>query len=408
MGPGLLATVKSKADRTAQWAAIALGFSIPLSVALDNVLLVLVVAGWLASGAWRAKRDAIRANGVALAALALFGLLLAGTLYGDRNPGDARATLLKYVDLLWIPVLIWTFRDATTRMRALYALAISLAVVAVASYLIMLGVVPKTAFLSGDASYPVVFKTRQTHGLLMAFGAFLYVHLAHVAGTARMRVLWLVLAVLAVANGTLVIQGATGYLVLGMLALYFGYGLRGWRGLVLAASVVSVLAIALVLVPGPFQQRVAQIRSQISQWQPGVPDVYSSVGTRLEFYRLTFAIVQDHPTFGSGTGSFPKAYADKTRGAVALPTRNPHSEYLHVMVQLGLAGLAVLLYLFWTQWRLAPRLATPLEWHLARGLVLTMAVGCLFNSWLLDHTEGLLYAWLSGLLFGGLKSPEDR
>ena len=228
MGPGLLATVKSTADRTAQWAAIALGFSIPISVALDNVLLVLVVAGWLASGAWREKRDAIRGNGVALAALALFGLLLAGTLYGERNPGDARATLLKYADLLWIPVLIWMFRDATARMRALYALAFSLAVVMVASYLIMLGVVPTTTFLSGDASYPVVFKTRQTHGLLMAFGAFLYVHLARVAGTPRMRVLWLVLAVLAAANGTLVIQGATGYLVLGMLALYFGYALKGW------------------------------------------------------------------------------------------------------------------------------------------------------------------------------------
>jgi uncharacterized membrane protein YccC len=44
-------------------------------------------------------------------------------------------------------------------------------------------------------------------------------------------------------------------------------------------------------------------------------------------------------------------------------------------------------------------LATPLSRHLARGLILTIAVGCLFNSWLMDHTEGLLYAWLTGLLF---------
>jgi O-antigen ligase len=110
---------------------------------------------------------------------------------------------------------------------------------------------------------------------------------------------------------------------------------------------------------------------------------------------------------GHGTGSFTRAYAEKTKGQQALPTRNPHNEYLLIMVQLGLVGLAVLLYLFWTQWRLAPRLATPLEWHLARGLVLAMAVGCLFNSWLLDHTEGLLYAWLTGLLLAGL-NPVSR
>lgn len=405
MGPGLLATVKSKADRTAQWAAIALGFSIPLSVALDNVLLLVVLAGWLASGAWAAKWDAIRGNRMALAALALFGLLLVGTLYGERNPGDAPFHLAKYLDLLFIPVFAFVLREEPARRRAIYALAAGLVVVLVLSYLIRFGVIPRTDIFAGDTSQPVVLKTRQTHNLLMALGAFLFVQLALAASTRRLRLIWAALALLAAANVTLVVQGATGYLVLGMLALYFGYAWRGWRGLIAATGVAAVLTTALVVVPGPFQQRVAQIRSEISQWQPGAPNLYSSVGTRLEFYRLTLAIVRDRPLLGSGTGSFPKAYADKTRGQSALPSRNPHNEYLLIMVQLGLVGLAVLLYLFWMQWRLAPRLATPLEWHLARGLVLTMAMGCLFNSWLLDHTEGLLYAWLTGLLFGGLKSP---
>ena len=408
MGPGLLATVKSKADRTAQWAAIALGFSIPLSVALDNVLLVFVVGGWLASGAWREKRDAIRGNRVALAALALFGLLLLGTLYGDRNPGDTALTLRKYLDLLWIPILVWLFRNPAMRLRALHALAASLALVLLMSFLIMADVIPEADFLTGNSSYPVVLKGRQTHGPLMAFGAFLYVQLALAATAARMRVLWLVLAALALINGTLVVQGVTGYLVFGVLAFFLGYGLRGQRGLTWAIGAAVVVVLALTLVSGPFQQRIAQIRSEISQWQPGIPNASSSVGTRLEFYRLTFGIVRDRPLLGSGTGSFPKAYADATRNQAALPSRNPHNEYLHILVQLGLVGLAALLYLFWTHWRLAPRLASPLEHHLARGLILTMAVGCLFNSWLLDHTEGLLYAWLTGLLFAGLQSEGEQ
>jgi len=49
-----------------------------------------------------------------------------------------------------------------------------------------------------------------------------------------------------------------------------------------------------------------------------------------------------------------------------------------------------------------------MEAHLARGLVLMIAAGCLFNSLLLDHTEGLLYAWLTGLLFAGLKSAGEQ
>jgi len=86
-------------------------------------------------------------------------------------------------------------------------------------------------------------------------------------------------------------------------------------------------------------------------------------------------------------------------------TVNPHNEYLLVTAQLGLVGLAALLALFWVPWRLAPRLLTPLETHFARALVLTIAVGCLFNSLLIDHVEGLLFALGLGVAFGGLPPP---
>jgi O-antigen ligase len=107
-----------------------------------------------------------------------------------------------------------------------------------------------------------------------------------------------------------------------------------------------------------------------------------------------------------GTGGFPRAYEQKIAGTGMTPARNPHNEFMHIAVQIGPLGLATLLLLFWQQWRLAPRLATRLERELARGLVVLMLVGCLYNSLLLDHTEGLLYAWLTGLLCGGLKSGE--
>ncbi|MGH8661525.1 MAG: O-antigen ligase family protein [Burkholderiales bacterium] len=370
------------------------------------MLLAVVLAGWLACGAWRAKWHAVRGNGVALAALALFGLLLLGTLYGERDPGDAAAILRKYMDLLWIPVLVWVLRDPLMRKRALLALAASLALVLLTSFVIMADIIPRVEFLTGHSGYPVVLKGRQTHGPLMAVGAFLFFHLALDAAMPRMRVLWLTLAVLALINGTLVVQGVTGYLVFATLALYLGYSWKGWRGIAWAAGAVAAAAAVLMFVSGPFQDRVFRIRGEVAQWQPGVARKDSSTGQRLEFYRVSLEIVKDRPLLGHGTGSFASAYAEKMKGQRALLTRNPHNEYLHLMVQLGLAGLAALLYLFWTHWRSTPRLPTPTERHLARGLVLTMAVGCLFNSWLMDHTEGLLYAWLTGLLFAGLKSTE--
>jgi O-antigen ligase len=162
----------------------------------------------------------------------------------------------------------------------------------------------------------------------------------------------------------------------------------------------------LVLIPGPFQQRYELANGGQQSLQAREPPRISNQ-QRLDFYRASLAIIEEHPLLGVGTGGFTRAYADKTRGTDAFQTRNPHNEYLHFAVQLGLVGLAALLFLFGQHWRESARLASPLECHLARGLVLAIAAGCLFNSLLLDHTEGLLYAWLTGMLFSGLKSGRD-
>jgi O-antigen ligase len=115
-------------------------------------------------------------------------------------------------------------------------------------------------------------------------------------------------------------------------------------------------------------------------------------------------VIADQPILGVGTGGFAAAYAKKVEGTGKVATQNPHNEFLLMWAQLGIAGLALLIWLFWWQWRLAADLPTRLESELARGLVVTMVIGCMFNSLLLDHTEGLFYAWLTGVLYGGLKS----
>ena len=399
------AALARQADRTARWSAIALGFSIPISVAADNVLLVLVLAGWLAGGAYRDKFLVARRHPVALAALALFGLLLIGMLYGEARAGVAWAQAGKYVDLMFVPIFLFLFRDPALRRRALYALAAALALVLMLSFLIKAGIVPANPLTIGDAASPVVFKLRLTHNILMAFAAFLFAWLALQARAPRARFGWSALAILAVVNVTLMVQGVTGYLVLAALLLRFAYSRLGWRGIGIAAAGTALVVSALMTAPNPFHERVNAIAGEISAWRADRP-ADTSAGFRLEFYRNSLEIARAHPFFGAGTGGFEKAYADQVAGTAMAPTANPHNEYLNITIQLGVIGLAALLYLFYCGWRVAAALAAAHERELARGLVITFALGCLFNSLLMDHTEGLLFAWASGLLFAGLKPPQ--
>ncbi|MBI2509647.1 MAG: O-antigen ligase family protein [Betaproteobacteria bacterium] len=398
-----VAAFSAGADRLGQFAAIALGVSIPISVALDNILLLLVAILWLASGGLHRKLAIVAANPVAVATLALFGMLLAGLAYGTRNPGDGPGYLGKYIDLLFVPLFLSLFQDAVTRARALLALAATLAVIVILSFTIKLSGLPENAYIPGHSGNPVVFKQYLTHGILVAFGAFLFAQLAIHAASRRAKLIWSSLAVLATLNVVLLTQGRTGYVVLAALALYLSFAQFKWRGLATALVSLAALAAVLAWVPGPLEQRLKQAAVELEQWRPGQATA-TSIGLRLEFYRNSIEIVREHPVLGVGTGGFPKAYAAIVRGTSQSEAHNPHNEYLMIAAQIGLVGLALLLHLFWRQWRFAARLATPMEADLARALVITIAIGSLFNSLLLDHTEGLLYAWLTGLLFGGLKS----
>lgn len=397
--------IREGVERSGRYAAIALGFSIPVSVALDGALLAVVLLAYLATGRFRDKAAAIASNPVVGAALLLYGALLLGTLYGPADLREAGRYLSKYADLLCIPALAFFFSDARSRQLGLYAFGAAVALTVLLSFLIALGWVPAEPFKAHD--YPAVFKYQLTHSWLAVLGALLFALLARYAASAGLRATFVLLAALAAVNAVFFVPGRTAYVVLLALALYCAWAWRGWRGLAWALPATAVMAAAAFGVSDVVRERVeTAIREYRAADAAVVSDRISSIGVRLEFYRNSLAIVRDHPVAGVGTGGFVKAYEDKVRGTGMPAILNPHNEYLLIAAQLGAIGLALFLHLLWRQWRLAPRLAAPLETHLARGLVIAFALGCLFNSFLLDHTEGLLYAWMTALLSGGLQSRQ--
>jgi O-antigen ligase len=401
-----LAGFQARSEDLARAFAVALGLSIPFSVAVDGILLALVLACWIAADRYRERWRVLRRHPVALRALGFVLLLAVGLLYGERPRSDALLYFGKYADLAVLGVFATLFGDAAWRRRAILALAGALALLVVASYLIKLGVVPPTPWARRvPAVPPIVVMDTLTHGILVAFGAFLFAVLG-VQARGRMRTLWFALAAAAAGNALFVVPGRTGYVVLAALALYFGYVWRRLAGLALVALAGAAVVAVGYAASSTLQGRVAETEREAREWQPGVA-ARTSVGYRLEFYDNTLKLIRERPLVGAGTGGFPSAYKRQVAGTQMAPAGHPHNEYLHLMSQLGIPGLVALAALFWIPWRLAPRLPLAHEGVLARGVVLTIAVGCVFNSLLLDHTEGLFFAWGLGVLFGGLAAPRD-
>jgi O-antigen ligase len=300
MSTGALTSIRSGGERTAQWAVVALGFSIPISVALDNVLLAVILAGWLAAGNFRETWQFVARSRTALAALILYGLLLAGTLYGERESGDIGRTLTKYVDLLFIPLFAVLLRDAARRRLALLGFAAALVLVLVLSYLVAIGVPFPRWVVVGDTTNPAVFKHYLTHGILLAYGTFLFVEMALAAATPRERAGWLAAALFAALNVMIMMQSRTGHVILVVLALYLGYRLRRWTGLAIATAAVAAIIVLLAQLPGVFQERYGLVKGD---WASSRASVWAKESNqqRRDYYLASLAIIKDHPLAGVGT-----------------------------------------------------------------------------------------------------------
>lgn len=392
--------VQFQARRAAGWTTTALGFTIPIWVVADSILVGLLVACWAACGEWREKFRRIATSPVAVSAILLFAWLLLGTMWGEGDLEERAMWVKKYANLLFIPLLISMSIDDQERNRALLALAVSLVVTLMLSLVLSVGLFSPKEGLTCDANNPCVFKKHTTHSLLMGFGALLFGVLAWKTSQRWVRWGWGMASCLAASNVLLMVQGRTGYVVLAGLAMVAFHGYLGWRGLLGATIALSVIFMMAYHVSTAFHERVDLVASGVTRWNPQMA-TYDGVTERMEFFYHTVEIIQNHPLMGVGTGGFAKAYAVQVQDlGLPVPT-HPHNQYLLVMAQVGVVGICLLLWLFVQQWRSASHAVDAAHGMLAQGVVVTIAIGCLFQPALIDHTEKLFYCLLSGLLFSG-------
>jgi O-antigen ligase len=124
----------------------------------------------------------------------------------------------------------------------------------------------------------------------------------------------------------------------------------------------------------------------------------SSIGLRLIFWKSSLSIFADYPLLGAGTGSFANEFLSHANGYETLKADNPHNEYLLIACQLGIVGLGIFLWLLYSLFNESKRMSD-MYGSALQGLVVAMAVGCLFNSFLRDHGEGHFFAIYAGMLF---------
>jgi O-antigen ligase len=138
---------------------------------------------------------------------------------------------------------------------------------------------------------------------------------------------------------------------------------------------------------------------------PLEPLYNQSTGLRLEFLVNSMKLIKGSPIIGYGTGSFRCKYNinyplyDNINQQIQV--NNPNNQYILTLVELDALGLLALLIMFVIMLYESSFLPNR-EKYIMQGVIFSIIVGCMVNSWLMDFTSTYFFVYFSGVLLGAL------
>jgi O-antigen ligase len=206
-----------------------------------------------------------------------------------------------------------------------------------------------------------------------------------------------ILALLFFADIFFVYLSKTGMIMAGSLLVLLILHTWNWR-LALSIAIPSVLVIAAALwLSGPAQLRLAEMSTDMHASDATAETI--STASRIDFWSKAIGFVKEAPLLGHGTGSIQPLYQamEATRPSpYGRATPDPHNQFLHVTLQVGLLGGIVLLAMWVAHFRMF--LHRDVVSIMGQAIVLQNVVGSLFNSHLATVTQGMLYCLAVGVL----------
>lgn len=380
-------------------------------ISLAKVLVILVGLGYLVANLVRGRTDSVLAGSLtAKAILAVMLVFFASLAWTQIGLDIAFLALVKHAKILVILMLVGIVHTQREARWGIAAFAAGQVFVLASSWLLALGVpIPWTTDPTGDY---VVFSTYLDQSIMLATTAAVLWHLR----TEKLWPSWLggVLAIAALADAVLLLDGRTGYAVaITMLTLAVVWAMP--RRTALLTLIVTPLLIlgSLYFGSSHIQSRVSQVFRESKSFSHQV-ETKSSAGWRLNAWQRSIEGIEESPWYGHGVGSWALT-VKRLQGDTAVQTfgqgnaSNPHQEYLLWGVELGIGGSLLFAAMMLSMALDARRFTRPVR-QAIWSVLAAMAVACLFNSALYDDLIGDFFCVALGILLsmGFRATPPQR
>ncbi len=388
-------------------------FSLHLPIAWLSISSGLIVILWILKFDYISSFKTLKKNPAALITLAFVALYLIGLIFTKASWDLGLKFFMKYAKLLLIPIIISISPSDRIRSLGLKAFLFSSLIILFISYAQFFNLLPdlnsflpRDSYKFNDAEGYIVFKGYIAHNILMAFAMFMMLCKSAFTKKLTYKILWLFLAAMTFLNIFYLVHSRTGQIISILLIIFFlvhefGFKSLSWLLLILIGIIVFRHNLETAL-----PDRLVEIPQEIFSHHAESAETSTSAGRRLEIYKNTFILIKNSYGFGYGTGSFKEEYAKfvSYQDTFLSNPSNPHNQYLLTSLELGLFGFGLLIAMFCVHWYVSIQLKNREHALYAKGLIITITIGSIFNSLLLDATEGKFYCILLGLILSGYLS----
>jgi O-antigen ligase len=397
----------------AAWAATVDTFAILLALSLpwSTSLVAIFAAAMLISMApfldARAFLQSLKRPICALP-IAMFALAAVGTLWSDAAWGVRLYAVGPFAKLLVLPVLFYHFERSARGMWVLTAFLISCVLLMAMSWIVAFN--PGLS-LKPNAERGIFVKNHIAQSQEFALCAVVLAY--PIVALLRANRAWLAALLTAVSlsfllNMMFVTVSRTALVTVPIMLAIFAVLHLKWRTTVIIACAAVGLAAAAWLASPQLRLRASTFVSDYQKYKE--KDQATSLGLRLEYWQKSLRFIAEAPITGHGTGSIRGLFQGAATGLEFSASRdvvgNPHNQTLHVAVQWGVIGFAVL-YAMWSL-HLALFRGEGLAAWIGLMVVAQNIFSSLFNSHISDFHEGWMYVLGAGVAGGMVLAERSR
>jgi O-antigen ligase len=392
---------KPDALTVAQYLVIGGLVSIAFSPPLANLFIALSLIATLSISTIRNQLLDFFKTKLGFACIAFILVLLSGLIYGIESNNVIASSIWGWRKFLMLPIAAAVFMNAPHAKQNLI----------ITFWLVCLILMIYSFFTYINPSFSVkhaggvVVRNYATQGIFFSVAAIIALaNTLNLSLSKWQRIINVASIPFFIFNIALIAIGRSGYVALFVMTIAFIFIHFKEFSLVkkLLISIAGLFVISALLLNTQTSKNRIDLAKQ--EYITGVDQAKeTSIGYRLTFWKNTIEMLPKYALLGTGTGGFEKAYAiqvEEKSGAAGLVTGDPHNQYLKILVEHGVFGLAVFLSILIL---LIQQPSTNPFRAIGIASLLAIMTTSLFNSHFSTFNEGQFIWILAGALLAAEK-----